>query len=105
MKSNVTNIAVIILFILFIAGAWLAFKWGKAHNDAIEAIQNRKTQTINVDAIKSEIERKILDSLKVSLKEQDAKITASIKVIKSIRRKNEALEKRFDSLIVDMPDF
>lgn len=74
-------------------------------NNKIQAIEIRKVKIINTDSVRSVIESRILDSLKVRADQQDAKIAAITKSLKVTRRQNENLQMRLDSIHIFMPDF
>lgn len=106
LKNTITQIVFFaILVAVAIAAILFAARYKEKLEEKIEAIEQRKIQIINADSLRSAIEAKIVDSLKVKLKEQDAKIAASTKAINQIRRKNEDLQKRLDDIVVTLPDF
>lgn len=105
-KSTITQLATFaILAAVVIGGVLYVADYKEKLEKKIEAIAARKTQIINADSLRSAIEAVIIDSLKVELAAQDAKIAAQDKLINQTRRKNEALQKRLDNIIVSLPDF
>lgn len=73
--------------------------------DSIAAIASRKEKIIRLDSIETAVSRKLIDTLTVLIGAQDKKIDALTKDIKLNRRKNEALEKRFNDLVISMPEY
>jgi hypothetical protein len=105
-KSTILQIVGFALLIGAVALAGFLFvRHSQKLLQKIETIENRKAQVINADSIRNIIEKEIVDSVKVILKDQDAKIDALTKVTKQTRRQNEALEKRFNDIVISMPDF
>lgn len=71
----------------------------------IDSLSAQKVQVINADSIRRVVSKQVIDSLSVVLASQDEKIAAIQKSLTITRRKNEALQKRFDDIVIFMPDF
>ena len=100
MKTAIT-ILFVLLAVIVAVGTFGYFHFEKR----VEEIKARKAETMRADSIQSARERKIIDSLTTALSLQNTKINSTLRDLKMIRRQNEALEKRFDSIVIDMPDF
>jgi predicted RNase H-like nuclease (RuvC/YqgF family) len=95
---------VVLLAAIVLAGYMLVRHLQKMEQRMRE-IEERKVQIVNIDSITSVIERRLVDSLNTVVVNQDKKIDALRQDLTKTRRKNEALEKRFNDIVVTMPDF
>lgn len=109
-NTTITQLAAIVLLVVVVmAGVFYVLslhkQLRKETESKIQALEQRKDKVINADSLRGVIESRILDSLKIEVDRQDAKIAEVIKLQAITRRKNEQLEKRFNDIRVFMPDF
>lgn len=103
--QRIAGLAFVVVLALAIGAAIFVRSRERKLERRISAIESRKLKIVVSDSVASAIESRILDSLKVRVDRQDAKIAELSKVVTITRRKNESLEKRINDLNISMPDF
>jgi len=103
------KILLIAIFVGFaVAGGVMAFLQHQKQiriEQEIRDIKNRKDVRIKLDSLRDSIERKIFDSLYYEFTIRDKKIKSlEIDLIKT-RKQNAELQKLYNSIRIDMPNF
>lgn len=73
--------------------------------DSIAAAGVRGQKLFSLDSLRSVMEKRIIDSLTIFVEARDKRIDALQKEITINRRENEALEKRFNDIVISMPEY
>jgi predicted nucleotidyltransferase len=109
-NTTITQIAAIVLMVVVVTAGVLYVRslhkqLRQETEKKISTLEKRSGKVIDADSLRDVIESRILDSLKLEVDRQDAKIAEVSKQQAITRRQNEKLEKRFNDISVFMPDF
>lgn len=102
--------ALLIVILIAFAGAagvmaFLQFQDRNRVDQEIRDLKNRKDVVIKLDSLRDAIERKLYDSLSVEFSTRDKKIKTLETDLLKTRQQNAELQKLYNSIRVDMPQF
>ncbi len=101
-------IMIFVVIVLLGLGAYIIYdlvNQSKANKAAIDSLYNQKQSLLSIDSIRSAIEKKIIDSVMLEFYKRDKLIKELERGIAKTRKQNEELEKRFQNITLDMPEF